>query len=233
MKKRPYLLLVLILFLVSTSCDKILEPRPPQAPQSVITAWNLPSPPNGFQPSISKQITLPKYTSSLDIFADLGFYQGGEWLDIIIKSSGVPVYWRDQNPNAIKVEFKFGDSYWGMPTLSSLAEEGPKEVEEAGGTPLFGKYLYMPRGYQITEISSGTIYIVGYRLFIGGSSSCSLAFANFDPSRTADITYEVYRIASTPEWSNADGVPAVYKWLESVSGDKKLGAISKWMAQFK
>jgi len=232
MKTRWFLIFSLVAVLAGSSCNSS-ESAPPRAPQSVIAAWKLPAPPNGVQPSVSKQITLPKYTSPIDIIADLGFYQGGEWLDIIVKSMGIPVYWSDQNPNAIEIEFKFNDSYWGPPTLFSLAKEGPKEVEVAGGTPLFGKYLYMPNGRVVTETNSGTIYTIGYRLYIGNPTSCSLAFTNFDPFKVADITYEVYKVAFTPEWSAADGVPAVYKWIESIPEDRKIDAVSKWMEQFK
>jgi hypothetical protein len=218
---------------------------PPLAPQEVIAVWKSAPSPSGFPPTISKQITLGKYIRDNDYsYGSIGSFEQDQWVDIIVKSVDVPVVFSSPDAGLVSVvleattgnqgTLEYGPRSWDR--IGTDYQMWGSVAVEAGGIPLMGRYLYMPSGYTVTNTETNKIYTTAYRFFITGAAASyefRLTFVNHDPSKTANVTYEVYPLAKTPGWSNYFD-NTLKPWLNLFSqGQQTTDALSRWMQQFK
>lgn len=235
MKIRPILILGLIGVISLSGCDKpAAQISPPLVPQEVINVWKMTPPPNGKPPSVSRQLTLPKFSSysGQEVLGDMGYFQEGQWIDIVVKSTGLPAYFFEQQAGSIGIGLEVGGTILGLPAIGSLASGG-KDFAEAGGSPTAGKFLYLPLGYQVTQTGSQNIYTTAFRLLLPKDGNCQIAFTNYNPTVIGQVAFEVYPLARTSGWADEAFENSMDSWIRSIPESERAAALSSWMAQFK
>ena len=196
------LILSLGAIIIACSPSQPVVSPPPPAPVEVLSVWKSPPSPQGFPPFISQDFVLGKYGSEGNYLTTQEFFlQNGQWIDVILRAKNIPVRFYDEKPGEVcfRVGFLYSDSSFGL------------DLEDVGGypgqdpNPFIGKILY---AWQETRTGSDTIYSIAIRLFAEGEcrdgnwlgSHCHLHFTNFNIHKTAEISYEVYKLATTPKW---------------------------------
>jgi len=243
MNKLLRVLIVLSLGLIIVGCNTTQPatsppPAPPAVPADVISVWNSPPSPRGLPPIVSEDIVLTRYGepySSHEV--DSFFLPNYEWIDVVVKSKNMLVFFSDKEPGTVSfsVDFVYDDSSFGP------------DAEDVGyypggqASPFVGKLLYVN---EETRTSDGVVYSTAVRLFAEGGrtgnawvgSDCYLSFYNYDPYKQAEVSYEVYELDTTPEWGmllegdyyNAILIP----WLEGAPSESEAGAMwNQWLEQ--
>ncbi|MCL0094470.1 hypothetical protein M1N58_01030 [Dehalococcoidales bacterium] len=200
-------------------------PPPPPVPAEVLSVWKSPPSPQGFPPDIRGEVTLQPYSSFVK--TPSFFLPEGQWVDILV-TSHLPIYVEEREPGSIRVRFKSeaGFATWSDPDHDLIF------------SPFVGKWHYKNA---ITVTDVGHIYTTAIRAFAwDGAMSYYLEFCNFDPNRQVEITYEVYRLAITPNWGlNSPYDTQLDLWLKALHHEYRLPpeeitqAYEKWIEQFK
>jgi len=222
--------LVLSMIIFPIGCNRTpYFPSPPTIPPDVVVAWKTLPPPNGMHPSVSKALALPRYAAPvITAYPDLGYFTVGQWIDIVIKSHGVPAHFGSDRAGTVGVMIERDEGGFGPPPYGSFS--GIPAFAEAGGAPTVGKYL-LPE-VQWTETDTGVVYTTAFRFYIPISTTWNLAITNYDPAKEVNITYEVYPLSiRTPGWADYAYEQALNNYLDSFPEDKQYEAIAKWMAQ--
>lgn len=232
----PAISAILVVILLLSGCNSVAsDPLPPEAPADVIAAWKTALPPNNSTPVISKQLSLLGYTQAqYEAAASLGFLTAGQWIDVIVTSTGVPAIWGNNEVGNTYLGFLLGEQEYGPSSIQELASGGAA-ISEAGGIPTFGKFLYLPQGYRMTETNGQTRYVTAYRLFIPVSSEYSLVFQNHALNTSVYLEYEVYEVAFTPSWALDYQVFAkeLNDYFSLFPQERQGEAMARWMDQFK
>jgi len=215
---------------------------PPAAPEDVLSVWHSPPSPQGYPPNIADKINLGKYGSSNYEFETNSFFLVNcQWIDIVVKSKNIPMYFCENKAGAIN----FGVTF----RLSEHSGFSP-DAEDVGiypggmASPLVGNMLYPYPYYQETHTGSDTIYVMAVRLFAEGGreggnwlgSECILSFANYNVDKEADVSYEVYKLVEIPSWGYEGEywkdilIPWLQQWKTETEQEQML---DEWYEQFK
>lgn len=200
-----------------------IPPGPPPVPAEVLSVWKSPPSPQRFPPDIRREVTLEPYSSFVK--TPSFFLPEGQWVDILV-TSNLPIYVEEREPGSIRVRFKSeaGFATWSDPDHDSIF------------SPFVGKWHYKNA---ITVTDVGWIYTTAIRAFAwDGAMSYYLEFCNFDPGEQVAITYEVYKLAITPNWGETY-THKLESWGQTLRYEYRLPpeeitqAYEKWMEQFK
>jgi hypothetical protein len=218
--------IILTLAVIAAGCGATQSA--PAAPEDVLSIWHsLPSP-QGYPPNMSGEVHLGKSGSpDSELETDSLLVQNRQWLDIIVESRNIRLFFYLREPGAVSFEVVQSYSEYNQkkPTLESLVN--PRF------NPTTGKILYGQPVPEETEMGEDTIYSVAIRLFAEGlrnstsvDSKYTIRFINSNVTEEADITYEVYKLNTTPDWG--------YTYYDDVLGPwmmQQLGGAyseSKW-----
>jgi len=242
--------IILALMVVVMGCTATQPPEqipPPAAPTEVLSVWKSPPSPQSFPPLVSEEFVLERYgDSDSDLATEAFFLRNYQWIDVIVKSKNMPVYFSEEEPGTVCFSVRFE---WSPQSSFS------PDFEDVGGypggeaNPFVGKMLY-PRPFcQETLTASVTIYTTAVRLFAEGEhkdgnwlgSSCSLYFSNYNVDKRVELSYEIYKLAMTREWGYMDYQQKVLvPWFRSkgISDSSYSSAEAdrmwkEWLEQFK
>ena len=240
-------------------------PGPPKAPQEVTSIWKSEPASVAFPPDIKDRFTLEPNTASgstevsegLSIsviprgtFQDSTSFdlEEGQWVDVIVFSLDIPVYFNWQEPRAISLKAECRPAYWsdekrkigrsGFPiTLQIVGEPPSREMSVFG--PLSGKPLYENL---VTSTEEGTIFITAARIFAWeGAGEYWFVSYNWNRQKAADVTCCVYKLSTTPGWGESFCDAKLQPWLNELYRMKVSGEISEeeydraesqWLGQF-
>jgi len=245
--------IISVLAIVAVGCGVTQPPStpPPAAPADVLSVWHSPPSPQGYPPDIADQVHLGKYTSSNYEFAfgtNAFFLQNCQWFDIIVKSKNIRVKFLDDEPDTVYCGIVF--RYLVGQEESDFAPDSEDLGLQYFGqkaSPFVGKVLYGQPIQEETRSGNDTIYSVAIRLFIEGGdyagnllgSECELDFVNYNIYEEADISYEIYKLDTTPGW----GLEGEYwnnvlvPWIKQVGGadweSEAEQLYDEWYEQFK
>jgi len=217
---RVMISIIAVLAIVAAGCGVTQTPStsPPAVPAEVLSVWESPPSPQGFPPDMIDELHLGKYgssnyeTSEADISNGL-FLQNYEWIDIIVKSKNIPVRFYNREPGTVcfnvYLEYVWNcEDYEFWLDSEDLGTYYTGEVLPPKINPFAGRVLYGQPISQETRSGGDTIYSIAIRLFSEGGncngnllgSECQIGFTNYDIYEEADISYEVYKLDTTPGW---------------------------------
>jgi len=191
---------ILALAVIAAGCGAAQSA--PAAPEDVLSIWHSPPSPQGYPPAMSGEVHLGKSGSpDSELETDSLLVQNRQWLDIVVKSRNIRLFFYLREPGAVRFEVvqSYSEYSQDKPTLESLVN--PRF------NPTAGRILYGQPVPEETEIGEDTIYSVAIRLFAEGlrnstsvDSKYTIRFINSNATEEADISYEVYKLNTTPDW---------------------------------
>ncbi len=140
-------------------------------------------------------------SSDSELETDSLLVQNRQWLDIVVKSRNIRLFFYLGEPDAVRFEVvqRYSEYSQDKPTLESLVNPH--------FSPVTGRILYGQPVPKATEMGEDTIYSVAIRLFAEGlrnstnvDSKYIIRFINSNVTEEADISYEVYKLNTTPDW---------------------------------
>jgi hypothetical protein len=192
--------IILALTVIAAGCGATQSA--PAAPEDVLAIWHSPPSPQGYPPNMSGEVHLGKSGSpDSELETDSLLVQNHQWLDIVVKSRNIRLFFYREEPGAVRFEVVQSYSEYNQekPTLESLVN--PRF------NPTTGRILYGQPVPEETEMDEDTIYSVAIRLFAEGlrnstdvDSKYTIRFINSNATEEADISYEVYKLNTTPDW---------------------------------
>lgn len=223
---------------------------PPEVPQEVLLLWKSEPASKGSTADVEDKITLQPNlaTGTKEVSEDISlgvipkgswqnstsFYlKEGQWVDVIVSSLDVPVYYLTEEPGAASLKVARWAEYEGKKVRSMFGQDmGPF-------SPFYGKLLYQNR---VANTEKGTIFTTAARVFAwGGPGEYWFIFYNFSRQKEAQITCHVYKLGTTPGWGEEYKNTQLQPWLNElyymlVSGtlteEEYDRAESQWLKQF-
>ncbi len=234
----------------------------PEVPQEVLLLWKSEPASPASPGDIQDKITLKPNTASgsTPVSEDISFsvipagswqdstsfyLKEGQWVDVIVSSLDIPVYFNWEEPGAISLTAGCWTEYEGKKVRSSFPQMG----QVVGETPsrdagVFGPFNGKPL-YEnlVTSTEKGTIFTTAARIFAwNGATDYWFVFYNWNRQKEADITCYVYKLSTTPGWGQGFWGAEMQPWLNElyymlVSGEiteeEYDEAESRWLEQFK
>jgi len=194
--------IILALTVIAAGCSTTQPASAPEAPEDVLSIWHSPPSPQDYPLAMSGEVHLGKSGSpDSELETDSLVVQNRQWLDIVVKSRNIRLFFYLREPGAVSFEVVQSYSEYNQkkPTLESLVN--PRF------NPTAGRILYGQPVPEETEMGEDTIYSVAIRLFAEGlrnstsaDSKYTIRFINSNVTEEADISYEVYKLNTTPDW---------------------------------
>jgi hypothetical protein len=234
--------IILALTVIAAGCGATqpTSTSAPAAPEDVLSIWHSPSSPQGYPLAMAGEVHLGKSGSpDSALETDSLSVQNRQWLDIVVKSRNIRLFFYLGEPGAVRFEVVQRHSEYSQdkPTLESLVN--PRF------NPTTGRILYGQPVLQETEMGEDTIYSVAIRLFAEGlrdstdvSSKYIIRFINSNVTEEADISYEVYKLNTTPDWGYTYYDDILAPWMMQQLGgayseSKWEQLYEEWYEQFK
>jgi len=232
--------IILTLAVIAAGCSATQPASAPAAPEDVLSIWHSPPSPQSYPLAMSGEVHLGKSGSpDSELETDSLLVQNRQWLDIVVESRNIRLFFYRGEPGAVTFEVVQSYSEYSQekPTLESLVN--PRF------NPTIGRILYGQPVPEETELGEDTIYSVAIRLFAEGlrnstsvDSKYTIRFINSNVTEEADISYEVYKLNTTPDWGYTYYDDILGPWMMQQLG----GAYSEseweqlyeeWYEQFK
>jgi len=232
--------IILALTVIAAGCGATQPTSAPAAPEDVLSIWHSPPSPQGYPPDMAGEVHLGKSGSpDSELETDSLLVQNRQWLDIVVKSRNIKLVFYLGEPGAVRFEVvqRYSEYSYDKPTLESLVNPHLN--------PITGRILYGQPVPKETEMGEDTIYSVAIRLFAEGlrnstnvDSKYTIRFINSNATEEADISYEVYKLNTTPNWGYTYYDDILAPWMMQQLG----GAYSEseweqlyeeWYEQFK
>ena len=231
--------IVLALIVIAAGCSTAQPASAPAAPEDVLSIWHSPPSPQGYPPNMTGEVHLGKSGGSdSELETDSLLVQNRQWLDIVVESRNIRLFFYLGEPGAVRFEVAQRHSEYSQdkPTLESLVNPH--------FNPVTGRILYGQPVPEETEMGEDTIYSVAIRLFAEGlrnstsvDSKYTIRFINSNVTEEADISYEVYKLNTTPDWGYTYYDDVLGPWMMQRLGGEYLESewgqlYEEWYEQF-
>jgi hypothetical protein len=172
------------------------------------------------------------------------YLEEGQWIDIIVSSVDVPIYFQNNKPGGVSFDTMGWDPVSGYQLPKVL---GLTAIPNAFHHPYSEKTLYENEatGTYVGSTSGheATLFSTAARIFApGGAGNYAFVFTNFNSQKGADIQYRVYKLGVTLSWGDTYANAILAPWLRelrslqtsgTISKDEYDSAISQWLEQLK
>jgi hypothetical protein len=229
-------------------------PPLPEVTPEILSVWKAEPPSETYLPDMSGEIELQpnkagekngevnKEGVTMKVIATEGshqdsevFYLGeGQWIDIVVSSIDVPVYYLIEKPDAMT----FQTVYWAE--IEGKRVRSTHSANMGIFAPFYGKLLYENR---ISRTDKGTMFTTASRVFAwGGAGDYCISFMNFSTQKSCQIIYRIYKDGTTPDWGHSYEDEKLQPWLDKLYQLHTSGKISQaqydeaesqWLEQFK
>ena len=230
-------------------------PPPPDIPQEVLSIWKSPPVSGAYPPDVSGKVTLEPNKASkrsggsqenemIEVIATAGSWQNsrtfhlceGEWVDIIVSSADLPIYYLTEEPGAMRIVMYCWTEHPEEPNTKVTCYY---TLDNIIFFPFYAKCLYENN---IVNTNEGPIFTTAIRMFAWhGATEYWIYFCNYSSQKGCEVTYNIYKGSTTPGWGETYEETKLQPWLNElyhlhVSGkiteEEYNEAQRQWLKQF-